>query len=133
MQQLSIVAVVDVQIFARRRKQALPVRTGAFRKLFVTCGLSEICSRPADIVDIPFKIWIFDQDARFLYNGSMASALDQPALVKRQRAKIASAKAAPAADKAEFDLPDRRHAASGFITSSISNWLSGLEAGFCTI
>ncbi len=40
--------------------------------------------------------------------------------MKRQRAKIASAKAAPAADKAEFDLPDRRHAASGFIRRMVS-------------
>ncbi len=109
-QQRNVIAVVDAQMFARGREQALPVLADAFRELLLAGRLPEIGRRPADIVDISFKIRLLRHQAGFLQDRFMAARLDDASLMEGQRAEIAAAEAATVADEAEAYLGDSRDA-----------------------
>ena len=55
-QQFQIFAVFRTQCGARRWRQAVPVFADALRTLLVTGRTAKVCSRSADIVNIPFEI-----------------------------------------------------------------------------
>ena len=61
-------------------------------------------------MDIAFKILVPAEPFGFRYQGFLASGLQYPSLMKCQRAEVAAAKAAAAADKTELHLRNRRHA-----------------------
>ena len=60
--------VINLQVLARLREQALFVRTGAVGHLFFACRMTEVCGRTADIVDVPLEIWFLGQKFCFLNN-----------------------------------------------------------------
>ncbi len=70
-------------------------------------------------MDISFKIRLLRKKCCFLYQGFMASRLDDPPLVERQGTEAAASKASAIADQTEFDLPNSRDSASRFVAGMI--------------
>ena len=109
-QELEIVTVIGLQIFAGGGEETLLVGAGTVGQLLLTGGLAEICRGAADIVNIALEGRIFRHVPRLGQDGFVASRLDDAALVEGQGAEAAAAEAAPVGDQAEFDLLQRRDA-----------------------
>ena len=56
-----IIGVIDLQILAGRRKQALSARAGTFGVLFFTGRLPEVRRWPSHVMDVAFKVRIFSK------------------------------------------------------------------------
>ena len=93
----------------------MPVLAHSLCQLLLTGGLSEICSRSAYIMDIPFKILILGHVDGFFDYRFVAPCLKDPSLVKGKCTKAAASKAAAVTGKAEFDFFQRRNPAVLFI------------------
>lgn len=60
-------------------------------------------------MDIPFEVRFLNDLFCLVNDRLMASRLDNPALMKRQRTETASAKTSAVADQGKLNLPDRRN------------------------
>ncbi len=118
-QQFKIVRMIDCQIGAGLRKQTLFLRTNAVFQLFLTGSVTEICCRPADIVNIPLEFGVLDDFLGFCNDRFMTACLDDTSLMEGQRTKTASAETAPITDKAEFNFLDGINTAVWFIARMI--------------
>lgn len=67
--------MVCLHILTRLREQTLLVLTYTMRHLLLTGRMTEVSSRTAYVMDISFKIRLFDEKFSFFYNGVMASNL----------------------------------------------------------
>ena len=92
-QKLKIIAVVNLGVRADTGIKTLAVAAGAFCQLLLTGRLSEIGSRPSDIVNISLKIGVINKLFRFRQNRRVTARLNHPALMKCQRAEGTAAEA----------------------------------------
>src|SRR5699024_10451638 len=70
-QELQVVFMIHIQIFAWFREQALSVLTCSVSQLLVTGRMPEVGSRSAYIVNISFEIRLLRQKFRLLNKGLM--------------------------------------------------------------
>ena len=89
--------MVNYQVFARLRKQALLCRTCTPCELLFTCRLPEIGCRTTNIMDIALKVLILRDKLCLFYDRLMTSCLDYPALMEGQCTEITASKAATVA------------------------------------
>ena len=113
--------MVRPQVLTWFREQALLIGARPLCQLLFTGRETEISSRPPNIMDISLKVRLLGKKLCLVYQRLMASRLDDPSLMEGQRAEAAATKAAPVADKDEFDLTDRRNTPGSLIRGMIAS------------
>ena len=116
---IRILGVVHLQIFTRRRRKALSVRTNAYLLLFVARRVSEIRGRTAHVVNISLEIRSCSNTARLCQDALLAPGAHLSALVECDSAEIARAKASTVVSYGEFHLRDSGHAALALVIGMI--------------
>ena len=85
--------VINLQVLARLREQALPMLARADFQLIWTRRLAEIRRRAADIVNVALEIRQLGQQLSFAEDAFGAAALDDAPLMERDGTEIARAEA----------------------------------------
>ena len=114
-QQGQIVAVIHLKIAAGIGEQALPVLARAVGQLLAAGGLAEVGRWAAHVVDITLEIRVGGHHPRLFQQRFVAARLDNPSLMKGQRAEAARAVAPAAGGQRKLDLLDGGHAAQRVI------------------
>ena len=112
--------VINLQVLARLREQALPMLARADFQLIWTRRLAEIRRRAADIVNVALEIRQLGQQLSFAEDAFGAAALDDAPLMERDGAEIARAEASARGGNREFDLLQRWDAALCLVHRVIS-------------
>ena len=86
--------MVHVEVFAGGWRKAFLAPAQTMLQLVFTRGVAEVSCRPADIVNVAFEVGALGELSRLGENRLFTAAGDHPALVQRNGAKIAVAKAA---------------------------------------
>ncbi len=92
-QHIQVVAVVHLKASAGLRRQAALAAAGALVQLLGTGGLAEVRGGAAHVVDVALEIGVFGKHLRLFHQAFLAAALDDAALMERQRAERALADA----------------------------------------
>ena len=114
-QQGEVVRVVGVNIRARRRREAQPVRAHAALQLLAARRVAEVCRRAADIGYVPLPERVVRHGLDLADDARVAAARDHAALVECQCAETAPAEAAAVVDHAKAHLLDCGHAAKRLV------------------
>ena len=114
-QQGEIVRVVGVDVRARRRRKAQPVRAHAALFLLPARRVAEIRRRTADVGHVALPEWVVRHGLDLADDARVAAARDHAPLMERQRTEIAPAEAAAVVDHAEAHLLDRGYAAERLV------------------
>ena len=128
-QKRQIIAFVGVERRAGRGKQALAVGTGSRARLFFAGRVAEIGRRPADVVNIAFKIGVFQHLFRFAQHRIVPARRNVAPLVQRQRAKIARAEAAAVVNDGKLYLFNGGDAALRLVIRVIPAGIGQVENG----
>ena len=65
--------VVNLQLRAGLGCQTFSVLAQTVFQLLFAGGIAEVCRRPADIVDVSFKVWVVGHLLRFVQDGLLAA------------------------------------------------------------
>ena len=114
-----IVLMIHLQIFTGSGEQTLAVGAYALGELLGAAGVAEVCRGAAYIMDIALEVRVRNHLVRLIDDGLVAAGLDDAALVERQCAEIASAKAAAVAGQTEFDLLNGRDTSGRFVAGVV--------------
>ena len=123
--------LVEIDVGAGRREQALAVGAGARRPLLPAGGMAEVGRRPADVVDVALEGRVGDHARRLAQHRFLAARRHAPALVHHQGAEVAAAEAAAVVGDGKPHLLQRRHAARGVVVgvpgAGIGQLVDGVE------
>ena len=115
-----IVLMICLQILTGLWKQALLVHTGPVLQLLITGRRTEVGRRASHIMNISLELFVFCKSLCLIQQGGVASRLNNPSLMKGERAKAAGSKTSSVADQAELDLRDGRHTPGLLVRRMIS-------------
>ena len=115
LQKRGIGGMIHFQIRAGLREEALSVLACSYLQLLVAGRLMKVRRRSAHIMDVTFEIRIPDQPFCLFQNRLIASCLDNPSLVKIQRAEIACTKAPSVRGNRKLHFGKSRDPACGVI------------------
>ncbi len=107
-QEFQVILMGDLQVGAGPWEEAPAVGACARSKLFFAGWLAEVGGGAAHIIYVALEIGLLGQPYGLVYDGLVASRLDNTTLVEGEGAEVAASEAAPGADKAEFYLLNGR-------------------------
>ena len=125
-EQMQILAVVDHEVFAGLGRKAFSALAHTAFFLSLAGGMTEVCGRTADVVDVTLEIGHMREHFRFAHDGIFTSGGDHSALMVRDRAEITSAVATANVVDGEFDFLDGRNTAERFIERMIISFVGKL-------
>ena len=110
-EQLYIIAVINLQVFARLRPETFATDTGALRKLLLAGWSTELGGRTTDVEDVALELLILRDLLRLLEDAFVGAALHDTALVHGEGAEITLTEAAAGLGDTFLDLTEGRDAA----------------------
>ena len=114
-QQVQVIRVIGLEIFACGREQAAFVFAQPVFLLLLAGREAEVCGRAADVVDIALETRHLYDLLGFGDHAFVAARLDIAPLMEGERAEVARAEAAAVVDDRELHFLNGGHAAQRFI------------------